>query len=80
MPWVTVVLAASTAIAAIFLLSVKVAHRIILNSHGMRTAQYVAAIAEMIGRRYIPTAIPEVMAHRPRVPRRPDRLSAAGRG
>lgn len=58
MPWVTVVLAASTAIAAIFLVSVKVAHRIILNSRGMRTAQYVSALAEMIGRRYIPTVIP----------------------
>ena len=58
MSWVTVVLAASTAIAAIFLLSVKVAHRIMLKGHGMRTAQYVSAIAEMIGRRYIPTVIP----------------------
>ena len=58
MSWIAVVFAGSTAIAAVFLLSVKVAHRIILNSHGMRTAQYVAAIAEMIGRRYIPTRIP----------------------
>jgi HEAT repeat protein len=58
MPWITVVLAASTAIAALFLLSVKVAHRIILDSGGMRTAQYVAAIGEMIERRFIPTATP----------------------
>lgn len=55
----TVVLAASTVIAALSLLSVKVAHRIILNSRGVRTAHYVAAVAEMIGRRYIPTDTPK---------------------
>ena len=55
----TVVLAASTVIAALSLLSIKMAHRIILNSRGVRTAHYVAAIAEMIGRRYIPTEIPK---------------------
>jgi hypothetical protein len=59
LPWVTVVLAASTAIAALSLLSVKIAHRIILNSRGVRTAHYVAAVAEMIGRRYIPSHRPK---------------------
>ncbi|HKY49286.1 MAG TPA: HEAT repeat domain-containing protein [Acidimicrobiia bacterium] len=55
----TVFLAASTVIAALSLLSMKMAHRIILNSRGVRTAHYVAAVAEMIGRRYIPTEIPK---------------------
>ena len=55
----TVVLAASTVIAALSLLSIKMAHRIILDSRGVRTAHYVAAIAEMIGRRYIPSEIPK---------------------
>ena len=59
LPWVTIVLAASTVIAALSLLSIKMAHRIILNSRGVRTAHYVAAIAEMIGRRYIPTDTPK---------------------
>jgi HEAT repeat protein len=59
LPWVTVVLAASTVIAALSLLSIKMAHRIILNSRGVRTAHYVAAVAEMIGRRYIPTEVPK---------------------
>ena len=59
MPWVTVVLAAFTVIAALSLLSIKMAHRIILNSRGVRTAHYVAAVAEMIGRRYIPTDAPK---------------------
>ena len=59
LPWVTVVLAASTVIAALSLLFIKMAHRIILNSRGVRTAHYVAAVAEMIGRRYIPTDTPK---------------------
>ena len=59
LPWVTVVLAASTAIAALFLVSVKVAHRTILNSRGVRAAHYVAAAAEMIERRYIPSNPPK---------------------
>ncbi|MGH8928513.1 MAG: HEAT repeat domain-containing protein [Acidimicrobiia bacterium] len=58
LPWVTVALAASTVIAAISLLSVKLAHRIILNSRGVRTARYIAAVAEMIERRYIPAPAP----------------------
>jgi hypothetical protein len=57
--WVTVVLAASTVIAALSLLSIKVAHRIILDSRTVRTAHYIAAIAEMIGRRYIPNKTPK---------------------
>lgn len=59
LPWVTVVLAASTVIAALSLVSIKMAHRIILNSRGVRTAHYVAAVAEMIGRRYIPSDPPK---------------------
>lgn len=59
LPWVTVVLAASTVIAAISLLSVKVAHRVILSGRGVRTARYIAAVGEMIGRRYIPTSKPK---------------------
>jgi hypothetical protein len=58
LPLMTVVLAASTVIAALSLLSIKMAHRIILNSRGVRTAHYLAAVAEMIGRRYIPSEIP----------------------
>jgi hypothetical protein len=59
LPLMTVVLAASTVIAALSLLSIKMAHRIILNSRGVRTAHYLAAVAEMIGRRYIPSEIPK---------------------
>jgi HEAT repeat protein len=59
LPWVTVVLAASTVIAAISLVSVKVAHRIIINGRGVRTARYIAAVGEMIGRRYIPSTKPK---------------------
>lgn len=59
LPLVTVLLAASTVIAALSLLSIKMAHRIILNSRGVRTAHYLAAVAEMIGRRYIPSEIPK---------------------
>jgi HEAT repeat protein len=44
--------------AGLLLLSVKIAHRIILKSRGVRTAHYVAAIGEMIERRYIPSETP----------------------
>lgn len=52
------ILAAATVIAAISLLSVKVAHRIILNGRGVRTASYVAALGEMISRHYVPSRVP----------------------
>lgn len=52
------ILAAATVIAAISLLTVKLAHRIILKSRGVRSAIYVAGLGEMISRHYVPSRIP----------------------
>lgn len=52
------ILAAATAMAAISLLTVKLAHGIILKSRGVRSAIYVAALGEMISRHYVPSQVP----------------------
>jgi HEAT repeat protein len=56
------ILAVATVVAAISLLTVKLAHRIILRGRGVRMATYVAAIGEMISRHYIPARIPRQWA------------------
>lgn len=53
------VLAAATVIAAVSLLSIKLAHRIIIAGEGVRTARYVAAVGEMISRHYVPSQVPK---------------------
>lgn len=51
-------LAAATVVAAIALFSVKLAHRIILKGRGVRSAQYIGALGEMISRKLLPSRIP----------------------
>jgi HEAT repeat protein len=65
LPAVTMILAAATVLAAISLLSVKLAHRITLKGRGVRTAVYVAALGEMISRHYVPSRVPSQWATDP---------------
>jgi hypothetical protein len=55
-------MAAATVVAALSLVTVKLAHRIILQGQGVRSASYVAAIGEMIATKLIPTRIPRQWA------------------
>jgi HEAT repeat protein len=65
LPAVTMILAAATVLAAISLLSVKLAHRIVLKGRGVRAAVYVAALGEMISRHYVPSRVPSQWATDP---------------
>lgn len=65
LPAVTIILAAATVLAAISLLSVKLAHRIVLKGRGVRAAVYVAALGEMISRHYVPSRVPPRWANDP---------------
>lgn len=65
LPAVTMILAAATVLAAISLLSVKLAHRMVVKSRGVRAAVYVAALGEMISRHHIPSRIPSQWATDP---------------
>ncbi len=65
LPWVTMVLAVATVVAALALLSVKIAHRTMLNGRGVRSARYIGALGEMIARKLIPREIPQQWARDP---------------
>lgn len=51
-------MAAATLLAALALVFVKVAHRIVLQGRGVRSASYIAALGEMISRQLLPRRIP----------------------
>ncbi|MGH8957517.1 MAG: HEAT repeat domain-containing protein [Acidimicrobiia bacterium] len=55
---VTIILAAATVVASIALLSVKLAHRIMLRGRGVRSAHYIAALGEMISRQLLLARFP----------------------
>ena len=62
---VTFILAAATVVASIALLSVKLAHRMMLRGRGVRSAHYIAALGEMISRKLLPAHIPAQWAKDP---------------
>jgi hypothetical protein len=53
-------MAATTVIAAIALFTVKLGHRVVITGRAVRTARYVAAVGEMISRRWVPTHLPRM--------------------
>ncbi len=55
---ITTIFAAATFVASVALISVKLAHRIMLRSRGVRSAHYIAALGEMISRKLAPARIP----------------------
>ena len=59
---VTIILAAATVLASVALLSVKLAHGIMLKGRGVRSAHYIAALGEMISRKLLPADIPRQWA------------------
>ena len=65
LPWVTTVLAVATVVAAVALLSVKIAHRTMLSGRGVRSARYIGALGEMIARKMLPRRIPKQWARDP---------------
>ena len=62
LPLITLLMAAATLLAALGLVSVKLAHRIILQGRGVRSARYIAALGEMIALKLIPQRIPRQWA------------------
>lgn len=62
---VSTVLALATVVASVALISVKLAHRIMLKGRGVRSAHYIAALGEMISRKLLPADIPRRWAADP---------------
>lgn len=62
LPLITLFMAAATLVAALALVSVKLAHRIILQGSGVRSARYIAALGEIIARKLLPRRIPRQWA------------------
>ena len=62
LPVITLLMATATLIAALTLVAVKLAHRIILVGRGVRSAIYIAALGEMIATKLLPSHMPRQWA------------------
>jgi HEAT repeat protein len=58
-------LAAATTVACLALLSVKLAHRVMIKGRGVRSAHYIGALGEMISRKLLPDRIPKQWSRDP---------------